>query len=184
MSDHIVIRLAEPVRDAAPVAHIYRPSVESGLVAWAGAPVRLEFVDGMYQFPLPACGLWGLETCDEETTRALHSVSQLAASDRRIAGMTIYRTAEDPSRMLAFLALASGVSPGAYVELGGERSQRTLRVYPLRVSSMIGRLIPGTRSCSSFSRYPRAAFWARLGASPSEAASGKPPLAMETSERT
>ena len=34
MSDHIVIRLAEPVRDAAPVAHIYRPSVESGLASF------------------------------------------------------------------------------------------------------------------------------------------------------
>jgi hypothetical protein len=28
---------------------------------------------------------------------ALHSVSQLTARDRRIAGMTIYRTAADPT---------------------------------------------------------------------------------------
>jgi hypothetical protein len=159
------------------------PSAESGLVARGGVPVRLEFVDGMYQFPLPGCGLWGLETSDEETTRAVLSVSQLAAADRRIGGMTIYRTAETPSRMLAFLALTSGVSPDAYPELNGERDDRTLTVYPLRVNSTIGRLTPGTRSGSSFSRYPRAAFWARLGPSPPDAASVKPPLAMETSER-
>src|SRR6266508_1313498 len=58
-------------------------SAESGLLACGGVPVRLEFVDGMYQFPLPGCELWGLETCDEERIRALLSVSQLAASDRR-----------------------------------------------------------------------------------------------------
>jgi hypothetical protein len=160
------------------------PSAESGLVACGGIPVRLEFVDGMYQFPLPGCELWGLETCDEERIRALLSVSRLAASDRRIAGITIYRTAEDPSRMLAFLALTSGVSPGAYLELGSERDDRTMTVYPLRVSSTIGRLTPGTRAGSAFSRYPRAAFWARLGPSPPDAASVKPPLGMETSEMT
>jgi phosphinothricin acetyltransferase len=34
MSDDLVIRLAEPGRDAAPVADIYRPSVESGLASF------------------------------------------------------------------------------------------------------------------------------------------------------
>src|SRR6266511_691745 len=160
------------------------PSAESGLLACGGVPVRLEFVDGMYQFPLPGCELWGLETCDEERIRALLSVSQLAASDRRIAGMTIYRTAEDPSRMLAFLALTSGVSPGAYLELGGQRDDRALTIYPLRVSSTIGRLTPGMRAGSAFSRYPRAAFWARLGASTPDAASVAPPLGKEPSEMT
>lgn len=154
-------------------------SMESGLLESAGALVRLEFVDGMYHFPLPRCGVWAVETNDEEAVRALVGASQRAATDGRIGGISIYRTAEDPSRVIAFLALASGVAPANYLELVGHER---LTLYPLRVSWTIGRLAPGTVSSCPPVRYPRAAFWARLGqVSLSETATGARALATEAS---
>jgi len=150
------IRLEVPALDA---PESWEP-IESGVVASAGALVRLELVDGMYQYPLPPCGVWAIETHDEETGRALVGVSQRAATDGRIRGFSIYRTAEAPSRVIAFLALASGVAPDTCFEgVGHER----LTFYPLRVRWTIGRLAPGMVSGCTPVRHPRAAFWARSG---------------------
>jgi hypothetical protein len=136
------------------------PSIESGLVVLEVTPVRVTFVDGTYQFPLPPCRVWRLETRDEETGRALLNVSRLAASDPRIGGVSVYRTAEDPCRTIAFFALAPDVIPSECLDVTGETP---LTVYPLRVRWTVGRLTPGAPPVSSLVRYPRAAFWARLG---------------------
>ena len=157
------------------------PSVESGFVESVGEPVRVEFVDGVYQFPLPPCRVWAVETRDEETGRALLNVSRLAASDRRIGGLSVYRTTEGQSRMIAFVALAPDVAPGDYLKLASGRGNAEFTLYPLRVSWTIGRLTPGTPS-SSLVRYPRAAFWARLGpVSPLQTAVVRPERMLETS---
>src|SRR5712664_4339505 len=78
------------------------PLVDSDMVAPDRQPVRVEFVDGAYQFPLPLCHVWVAETSDETVARRLLKVSRLAASDRRICGVSVYRTVEDRSRMMAF----------------------------------------------------------------------------------
>jgi hypothetical protein len=146
------------------------PSTESSLVESDGAPVRAEFVDGAYQFPLPPCRLWVAETPDERVARTLLTISRRAVSDRRVSGVSVYRTLEDPSRLIAFFALAPDVAPDDYFKSAGEPEKPKVAFYPLRVSWTIGRLMPGTPSVASLVRYPRAAFWARLGlVSPSEA---------------
>lgn len=137
------------------------PPLESDLLESSGGSVRMEFVDGAYRFPLPACRVWGVETRDEKVGRALLNLSRLAASDGRIGGVSVYRMAEDPLQMIGFLALAPEVAPGAYLEPAGERCDADLTLYPLRVNWTIGRLAPG--AMPSVVRYPRAAFWARLG---------------------
>lgn len=145
------------------------PSTESSLVESEGVPVRAEFVDGAYQFPLPTCRVWVAETPDERAARALLTISQRAASDRRVCGVSVYRTVEVPSRLIAFLALTPDVAPDDYFKSAGEPHRPQVAFYPLRVSWTIGRLAPGARSVASPVRYPRAAFWARLGlVSPSE----------------
>lgn len=143
------------------------PPIASGFLEEDGAAVRAEFVDGAYQFPLPPCRVWVVETSNKKTARALLNTSRLAASDCRICGVSVYRTVEDPSRMMAFFALAADVTPADYFAAAARRPELTF--YPLRVSWTVGRLTPGASSVSSLVRYPRAAFWARLGlVSPSE----------------
>lgn len=148
------------------------PSAESGLVDSGGEPVRLELIDSIYNYPLPPCGLWAVETRNKDTGRALLGISQGAPSDPDIAGISIYRTSEHPCRTIAFLALAAGVAPDKYLESAKGRSKPDLTFYPLRVSWTIGRLTVGADS--SRVRYPRTAFWARLGpVSPSETGDGR-----------
>jgi len=156
------------------------PPIASGFLEEDRAAVRAEFVDGAYQFPLPPCRVWVVETSDEKTARALLTTSRLAVSDRRICGVSVYRTLEDPSRMMAFFALAAGVTPASYFARAAPRPKLTF--YPLRVSWTVGRLTPGAPSVSSLVRYPRAAFWARLGLlSPSETTAVAPDQITETS---
>jgi len=160
------------------------PTFESDVMDSQGTAVRAEFVDGAYQFPLPPCRVWVAETSDERTARRLLKISRLAASDRRVRGVSVYRTADDPSRMMAFFALAPDVAPGDYFKAGGEADRPQLAFYPLRVSWTVGRLAPGTPSVSPLVRYPRAAFWARLGAvSPSETTTLAPEPIKEASVR-
>ena len=116
------------------------PSIEAGLVMLEGAPVRVTFVDGTYQFPLPPCRVWRLETRDAETGRALLNVSRLAGSDPRIGGVSVYRTTEGPCRTIAFLALAPDVTPGECLDV-----TTPLTVYRLRVRWTVGRLTPERR---------------------------------------
>jgi hypothetical protein len=138
-------------------------SLDPGLVESEGRPARVDFLDGTYQFPLPPCRVWGVETCDHDVTRTLLKVSRQTTADPRICGVSVYRRAEDPSRTIAFLALAPEAAPGDYLELAGRRSDTELMLYPLRVSWTLGRLTSGTSPSPPLVRYPRAAFWARLG---------------------
>ena len=139
------------------------PSIESRLVESHGAPVRAEFVDGAYQFPLPLCCVWGAQASDENTARTLLNMPRLAASDRRIAGVSVYRTVEVPSRIIAFLGLEPDMRPADHLEFTGEDHKAPLTFYLLRISWTVGRLQSGAPSASSLVRYPRGAFWARLG---------------------
>ncbi len=158
------------------------PSVESCFVEWDSTPVRATFVDGAYQFPLPPCRVWVAKTSDEKTARTLLKISRLVASDRRVCGVSVYRTVGAPSRMITFFALAPEVTPGEQVEFAGEGCEPQLRFYPLRVSWTVGRVTPGTPSVVPLVRYPRAAFWARLGlVSPSEVTAVTPEQTRETS---
>jgi hypothetical protein len=136
--------------------------LEPGLVECDGAPAHVEYIDGTYQFPLPPCRVWRVETCDEKVARTLLNLSRLASSNRGICGVSIYRMAEDPSRKIGFLALVPEVAPGDYLPLAG-RPDTALTLYPLRVRWTIGRLMPGTTPSPPLVRYPLAAFWARLG---------------------
>jgi hypothetical protein len=139
------------------------PSLEAGLVEPDGGPARVEFVDGSYHFPLPPCRVWGIEACHEKAGGPLMQVSRAAAADGRICGVSVYRMVEDPSRLIGFLALASPVTPGDCLPLATWREDTDLSLYPLRVSWTIGRLASETTSSPPVVRYPRAAFWARLG---------------------
>ncbi len=158
------------------------PSIESGLVESGGVPVRVEFVDGAYQFPLPPCRVWGAETSDEKTARTVLKIFRLAVSDRRIAGVSVYRTVQVPSRMIAFFAFAPDVRPGDHLDFAGEGHEAQLTFYPLRVDWTVGRLTPGASAVSSLVRYPRAAFWARPAlVSPLQAAAVAPERMLEAS---
>lgn len=164
-----------------------RASLESGLVEFDGRPVRLEFVDGAYQYPLPACRVWGVETYDGNAARTLLRSSRLAGSDSRICGVSAYRTLEEPSRMIAFFALARDLAPDDYFKLEWEAHEPQLMFYPLRVSWTVGRLMSGTPSVPSLVRYPRAAFWSRLGlVLPSETlvVTTKQPMGRSASQRS
>jgi hypothetical protein len=69
--------------------------------------------------------------------------------------------------MMAFFALAADITPADCFAPAARQPELTF--YPLRVSWTVGRLTPGASLVSSLVRYPRAAFWARLGlVSPSE----------------
>lgn len=145
------------------------PTLPDELIEGGGAPLRVEFVDGFYHFPLPPCHVWGLETRSPEVARTLLSLSAPAPSNPRVAGLSFYRVVEEPTRTIAFFALAPGVTPGDYlVESRPDRSppaqagEMDLVYYPLTVNWTVGRLIPGRSPVASLVRYPRAAFWARL----------------------
>lgn len=147
-----------------PVAGEESPSLfPSGLIEAHGVPVPAEFVDGTYRFPLPACRVWVAETSDDATARALLAISQRAASDRRVCGVSIYRTMEQCSRMMAFFALVPEVSPDGYFASGrdGIHGPRA-SFHPLRASWTVGRLTPGTPAVAPIVQYPQS-FSARMG---------------------
>jgi hypothetical protein len=157
--------IQQPVRARIPAddREEFPPPTESGLVESEEALVRAAFVDGAYQFPLPPCLVWVAETSDERTARALLTSCQRASSDRHLFGVSLYRNMEDPSRMIAFFALARDLAPEDYFKSRREPQAPQLAFYPLRVSWTVGRLMPGAPSPASLVRYPRAAFWARSG---------------------
>jgi hypothetical protein len=144
------------------------PSIEPDLVEFDGPAVRAEFVDGAYQFPLPPCRVWLAESSDERIARTLVSISRLAASDRRVCGVSAYRTVEVRSRLIIFFALALGVMPDDYFKAGPDAHTPQAVFAPVRVSWTVGRLAAGTPSAPAFVRYPSAAFWARGLVSPSQ----------------
>lgn len=150
-------------------------SIESGWVESGGGPVRVKFVDGAYQFPLPPCRIWKAETSDEQAARTVLKIARLAVADARVVGVSVYRTLEVPSRMIAFFAFGQDVRPCDHVDFAGTGHEARLTFFPLRVDWTAGRLTPGTSAVSLLVRYPRAAFWARPGlVSPLQAAAVAP----------
>ncbi|HEV8573810.1 MAG TPA: hypothetical protein VGR43_03790, partial [Dehalococcoidia bacterium] len=114
----------------------------------------------------PPCRMWVAETSDERIARTLIGISRRAGSDRRVCGVSMYRTIEEQSRLIGFVALALDVIPDVCFETGtGAHSPRAL-FYPLRVKWTVGRLAAGRPSAPPFGRYPSAAFSARLGLVP------------------
>ena len=75
----------------------------------------------------------------------------------------MYRTVEDPFRVIGFLALAGDIAPAEFLVLVGTGDDAESTCHPLRVSWSVGRVSPGASPVSSLVRYPRAAFWARMG---------------------
>lgn len=135
---------------------------------------RLVFLDGFYHFPLPPCQVWWLEIrqssrCQPRLVRELLELARRAEKDAHIAGISLYRAADESTTLIGFLALTPGVTPAEYFKeqspfaRGADSAQRTVVWYPLSVSCTLGRLSAGASSPISASRYPRTAFWARSG---------------------
>lgn len=160
------------------------------LIEGGGAPLRAEFVDGFYHFPLPPCRVWGLETRCLEVARTLLNLPALASSNPQVAGLSFYRVGEEPTRTIAFLALAPGVTPGDYLESRPDCSHEAqtggtdLVYYPLTVRWTVGRLTPGRSPAASLVRYPRGAFWARLALSAATVASPEGRFETTTAQRS
>ncbi len=141
-----------------------RPAVEPDPAEWAGARAQVEFVDGGYRFPLPPCRVWEAEAAEAEAAGALLRLARLAVADPRLAGVSVYRAAGPPPRVIAFFALPPDATlRGYWREVAGDGLDERVAVHPLRVSWTVGRLAPGAPRVASLVRYPRAAFWARLG---------------------
>ncbi|MBI2206810.1 MAG: hypothetical protein HYU41_23510 [Candidatus Rokubacteria bacterium] len=161
-----------------------------GAAKHESAPLVLDFVDALYRFPLQGCRVWTLETRQPAVCRALFGLSRTMQYDRRLAGMSVYRAANDPSHALAFLALEGDHVPAEL--LGDDDSihfhrRRGFACYPLVGVWTFGRLMPRSGRAPA-ARYPRAAFWAQLGVSVmhapgGEAAPSRPASAARRSSR-
>lgn len=157
------------------------PSIDPDLVEFDGPAVRAGFVDAAYQFPLPPCRVWLAESSDERIARTLVRISRLAASDRRVCGVSAYRTVEVPSRLIIFLALALGLMPDDCFKAGPDADTPRVVFSRVRVRWTVGRLTAGTPSAPAFVQYPSAAFWARGLVSPSQTTAITPEQVMEPS---
>jgi len=147
-------------------------ALESGVVSH-GDPVPVYVVDGVYRVPLPPCQVWSVETRDETVGRALLRACRPTISDRRIGGLSVYRTIADPSRMIGFLALVPDITPRDVLVSLGADDDAEWACHRLQVCWSVGRLPPGGSSLSSRVPYPRATFWARMSLGPPwEAATG------------
>lgn len=135
-------------------------------------PCRLIFLDGFYRFPLAPCHVWWLERhlsshSQPELLPGLLDVARRAAMDVHLVGISLYRAADELTRVIAFLALQPGITPAEYLKehfpftSGGDGAARAVGWYPLTVSWTGGRLTADGSSPISPCRYPRTAFWAR-----------------------
>ena len=149
-----------------------QPSRES--YEHVSAPRRLVFLDGFYHFPLPPCQVWWLEIQQSprwqpELFRELLELARRAEVNAHVAGLSLYRAADEPTTLIGFLALTPGITPAEYFKeqstfaRGADSAERTVAWYPLSVRCTLGRLSAGASSPISPSRYPRTAFWARSG---------------------
>jgi hypothetical protein len=138
----------------------------------ASTPYRLIFVDGFYRFPLAPCDVWWLEShqlshSQPELLQGLLEVTRCATMDAHLVGISLYRAADELTRVIAFLALQPGITPAEYFKehfpftSGGDGAARAVGWYPLTVSWTGGRLTADGSSPISPCRYPRTAFWAR-----------------------
>lgn len=152
------------------------------------SPLALDLVDALYRFPLARCRVWTLETRHPAVCRALFGLSQTMQQDGRIAGLSVYRAAHEPSHAIAFLALDRDRVPAEFLgdagSTGSLRARRDLACYPLTGIWTIGRLTP--RPAQAPARYPRSAFWAQLGVSlmQATAADGERPIRPPVARRS
>jgi hypothetical protein len=157
--EHGTIEAPSPTPDAA--------ILPRGAAKRESAPLVLDFVDALYRFPLQGCRVWTLQTRQPAVCRALFGLSQRMQSDRRIAGMSVYRAAHEPSHAIAFLALERDHVPAELLEDAdstGFVRGHGFACYPLVGVWTFGRLMPRLGRAPTTS-YPRAAFWAQLGVS-------------------
>ncbi len=150
-----------------PTAAGFAPLVACDALDQASVPLTIEFADGFYRFPLPACRVWALDTHRPDVARVLLALSRVTPNERGIAGISVYRVADEPARTVAFLALDPDIAAEDYLRredatLASPGDDAELACYPLTVAWTVGRLMP---SATAFpvGRYPAAAFWARLG---------------------
>lgn len=132
---------------------------------YESAPLALDFVDALYRFPLQGYRAWMLETRQPAVSRALFGLSRTMQYDRRLAGMSVYRVASEPSHAVAFLALERDRLPG---EVLGDADpsyfsrDRGFECHALAGVWTFGRLMPRYGRAPD---HPRAAFWTQLGVS-------------------
>lgn len=130
----------------------------------------LEFLDGFYRSPMPACHVWNVEVRTPagrptETLRSLLRLARHAFHDRNVAGLSLYRAVDDPTVLALFLGLVPPVTPGQYFQgqtdrlLSADAEGQPLVWRALSVTWTMGRLPGQGRSSSSL--YPPTAFWAR-----------------------
>lgn len=137
----------------------------SGIAEHEDAPVMLDCVDALYRYPLQGCRVWTLETRQPAVCRALFGLSRTMQADGRLAGMSVYRVAAEPSHAIAFLALERDHVPAEVlddVDATGFVRGPGFRCYPLVGVWTFGRL---TSRCRSTMSQTRPAFWAQLGVS-------------------
>jgi hypothetical protein len=145
----------------------------TGSLVASSAACHLRFVDGFYRFPLPPCQVWWLQAKPRsdphhrEWVRGLREVSGRAAVDGAPVGFSLYRSVDEPSAIVGFLALTPGVTPNEYfktqpaaIATGVEDVDHEAAWRPLSVIWSVGRLSAIVNGSSPV-RYPRTAFWAR-----------------------
>src|SRR5712691_7143076 len=82
-------------------------------------PCRLIFLDGFYRFPLAPCHVWWLEShqpsgSQPELLQGLLDVARRATTDAQVVGISVYRAADDLTRVIGFLALTPGITAAKY----------------------------------------------------------------------
>ncbi|HEV8641742.1 MAG TPA: hypothetical protein VGV13_11645 [Methylomirabilota bacterium] len=162
------------------VAHAPRLDEPGDLFEETPTAQPLEFLDGFYRFPMPSCQVWSVEVRTPsnrqfQTVRALLRLARRTSADSNIAGLSLYRAVDDPTLLVAFLALLPGIAPAQYfkAQFGAEPEawaiERAAVWRPLSVSWTMGRMSSAGGSLLSASQYPSTAFWARSGRSSGQA---------------
>lgn len=158
-------------------AGAFTPDESHDLLALAPTARSLEFLDGFYRFPMPACQVWSLELRTSASDQAhtlpgLLGLARRAARDPNVAGLSVYRALDDPTLLVTFVAIRPGILAERYfsAELEAQPEMRTIARtlvwHRLTVSWMMGRLSSSAGHLLSPTRYPSTAFWARSGRPP------------------
>lgn len=86
--------------------------IDEGILEDRACGHRLLPLHGFYHVPLPGSRVWLLEINSPQPrlTAALIRLCNRPTADERVRGVAIYRFADEPSRLLGFLALAPEVA--------------------------------------------------------------------------
>lgn len=136
--------------------------------ALAQGPISTQFelVDGFYRYPLPSCQVWSFEVSPlldpgGSALGCFLDMSRAASAIPSVGGMSVYRTTNEPTGVLVFVALNDGTFP---VDVFGSSTGIWPRKWrQLLVVWTMGRLSTASdpRLRAAPARYPRATFWAR-----------------------